>query len=391
MKNTYKVLSSLGFKKGEAFSSKVFVHLENKEKNAHLFLYKSLTSNSFRFSSHSGEWDGNIFDVITFYYNTDTSSNFNEADRIAIFLREFNLKESDLHFNDSSLLPISNFNLYKTLFQEFGNCKDDIFNNVLESETSLYFFFMNEDLTPARQENILGVVAYDKENKTETTVRFSNLDRSIYFTNPSIATNEAVVFNSFKEMIAFKERISSNYFYIVFKGSFNLHKAKTISLLTGNKNIQNTFLAFPDSLKGYYRDFEYLSVYADFEMREKDGFLKLAIHANSQSDIFIQKLKSLKKHIENELEKNAIKNLIKINAGKNLKGEAVFSIDIACIANIFKGFLVLASKYLLSEKNFKIIKPKDIYWAKERPNSKSLNREFKLNIYDTIGKIYNYY
>ena len=249
---------------------------------------------------------------------------------------------------------------------------------------------MDEDVTTSRQHNILGVVTYDKIQKSEQTVMFSNLDRSIYFSNPSISSTEAVVFNSFKEMIAFSNRMSSDYFYIVFKGDFNNSKAKTISLISDTKGIQNTFLAFPDRLKGYYRDIEYLSIHAKVEIKVKTGYLKLSIPQNAQSDLFIQKLKDLKSNVEKEMDKNSITSLIAIKAGKNLEHEAVFIVEVAAIANILKGFLVLASKYLLADKNFKIIKPKDVYWAQQESSIKNVGKEFKLNIYDTIGKVYSY-
>jgi len=353
-------------------------------------MYRRAMDNSVRFSSKSGEWDGNLFDVITFHYRTDNSSSFNEADRLAIFLRENGLKESEIDPDADKLLAVANFNLYKLMFSEHGKCKDTVFNNALESESHLYFFFMDEDVTASRQHNILGVVTYDKNEKTEETVVFSNLDRSIYFSNPSIAATEGVVFNSFKEMIAFRKRMSSDYFYIVFKGDFNMSKAKTISLISETKGIKNTFLAFPDRLKGYYRDIEYLSIHANVEIKQKTGYLKLSIPQNSQSDLFIQKLKDLKSNVEKEMDKNSIKGLIAIKAGKNLDQQAVFVVEVATIANILKGFLVLASKYLLAEKNFRIIKPKGVFWAEEQTNIKNVGKEFKLNIYDTIGKVYSY-
>ncbi|MEM7485709.1 MAG: hypothetical protein AAF348_10930 [Bacteroidota bacterium] len=389
MKNIESILALLGLKPGKNLSDNFFIHFESSS-GTHLFMYKRLRDNAIRFSSASGEWDGNIYDVITFYYQTDNSSDFNEADRLTLFKRDNDLKNDDLNFSIGELKPVPHFNLYKLMFKEYGNCKDDVFNNALESSTHLYFFFMDEDVTPSRQHNILGVVAYDKSNKDEETVVFSNLDRSIYFSNPSINSNEAVVFNSFKEMIAFRKRMPSNFFYIVFKGGFNTSKAKTISLISETKGIKNTFLAFPDKLTGYYRDIEYLSINANVEIKQKTGYLKLSVPQNSQSDIFIQKLKELKSNIEKELEQNSIKNLLTIKAGKNLANEAVFVVEIASIANIFKGFLVLASKYLLAEKNFKIVKPKGIYWAQEQTSIENVGKEFKLNIYDTIGKVYQY-
>ena len=389
MKDINSLLHLIGFKKGESLTSKSFTHFESKT-NIHLFMYKRASDNTIRFSSPSGEWDGNLYDLITFHYQTNNSSSFNEADRLAIFLRENQLKNEELLISDKGLLPVASFNLYKLMFKEHGNCKDDVFNNALESKTHLYFFFMDEDITATRQHNVLGVVTYNKEDKTEQTVVFSNLDRSIYFSNPSISSKEAIVFNSFKEMIAFRGRMASDYFYIVFKGDFNMSKAKTISLISETKSIGNTFLAFPDMLKGYHRDIEYLSIHAHVEVKKKTGYLKLSIPQNSQSDTFIQKLKDLKASIEKELEHNSIQNLIVIKAGKNLEQDPVFVVEVANIANILKGFLVLASKYLLAEKNFKIIKPKDIYWSEEHTNIKNVGKEFKLNIYDTIGKVYQY-
>ena len=90
------------------------------------------------------------------------------------------------------------------------------------------------------------------------------------------------------------------------------------------------------------------------------------------------------------MDKNSITSLIAIKAGKNLEQQAVFVVEVATIANILKGFLVLASKYLLADKNFKIIKPKDVYWAQQESGIKNVGKEFKLNIYDTIGKVYSY-
>ena len=389
MKDIESILSLLGFQESTTLKSKLFVHFEKKD-NTHLFLYKRAQDNTLRFSSPSGEWDGNLFDVITFHYQTDNSSSFNEADRLALFIRENGLTRVELEPTAQNLLPVPHFNLYKLLFNEHGKCRTPIFNNALESETHLYFFFMDEDVTVSRQHNILGVVTYDKVEKTEETVVFSNLDRSIYFSNPSIPSTEGVVFNSFKEMIAFSNRMSTDYFYIVFKGDFNMSKAKTISLISDTKGIQNTFLAFPDRLKGYYRDIEYLSIHANVEVKIKTGYLKLSIPQNSQSDLFIKKLKDLKSNVEKEMDGNSIKSLIAIKAGKNLEQQAVFVVEVAAIANILKGFLVLASKYLLADRNFKIIKPKDVFWAQEASNIKNVGKEFKLNIYDTIGKVYAY-
>lgn len=389
MENIKTVLSLLGFTERTNLKSKHFVHFEKKDA-MHLFMYRRAQDNTLRFSCASGEWDGNLFDVITFHYQTDNSSSFNEADRLALFLRENTLTISELEPEAENLVPVPHFNLYKLLFSEHGKCKQPIFNNALESESHLYFFFMDEDVTAARQHNILGVVSYDKNEKTEETVLFSNLDRSIYFSNPSIGATEAVVFTSFKEMIAFSHRMSSDYFYIVFKGDFNMSKAKTISLISDTKGIQNTFLAFPDRLKGYYRDIEYLSIHANLEIKIKTGYLKLSIPQNSQSDLFIQKLKDLKSNVEKEMDQNSIKSLIAIKAGRNLGQQPIFVVEVATIANILKGFLVLASKYLLSDKNFKIIKPKDVFWAQEASNIKNVGKEFKLNIYDTIGKVYSY-
>ena len=44
----------------------------------------------------------------------------------------------------------------------------------------------------------------------------------------------------------------------------------------------------------------------------------------------------------------------------------------------------------LADRNFKIIKPKDVFWAQEQSDIKNVGKEFKLNIYDTIGKVYSY-
>ncbi|TKD59002.1 hypothetical protein [Flavobacterium sp. ASW18X] len=382
------IMALLGFKEGETLQSRFFMHFHKNGDN-HLFLYQPMGSNALRFCSPSAEWDGNLIDVITFYYNAENSSEFNEGDRIALFLRENNIDLSQLHF-DVELSPVQHFNLYRILLQEYGSCKDLTLNNALESDSHLYFFFMDEDVTPGRQHNILGVVSYDKAKQTEQTISFSDLGRSIYFSNPSISTTEAVVFDSFREMIAFKSRMKTDYFYLVFKGEFNTNKAKTISLICGAKSIVQTFLAFPDHLGGYQRDIEYLSVHANVDLKKKTGYLKLSVPQSKDSELFISRLKDLKTSIEKDLDQNSIKNLILIKAGKDLTGVPVFIIEVALIANVLKGLLVLASKHLLSERNFRIIKPKGVHWSEDRANIKNAGKEFKLNIYDTIGKVYQY-
>lgn len=384
-----KLLTELDFRRGETLVSKYFIHYQNGE-GQHVFLFKDLKDGAARFSSPSGEWQGNIYDLITFYYETDNSSQFNEADRMAIFTRANDEKKWDLGPALQELEPIAHFNLYKLLFREYGPCADPVFGNALESGDKMYFFFMDEDVTPSRQHNVLGVVGYDKATQEETTVHFSDLGRSIYFSDPSIEAREAVIFNSFREMVAFKSRMATDFFYIVFKGSFNPVKAKTITILCDTKGIVKTYLAFPDRLEGYYRDIEYLGVFAGMDIKDKTGFLKLSVPQSVRSDFFIKRLKDLKNSIERDLERNDIRDLITIKGGKDLNGVPVFVVEIARIANVLKGFLVLASKYLLTDKDFRIVKPKGIYWSEDRTNIKNVGTEFKLNIYDTIGDVYQY-
>src|SRR5680860_13319 len=383
------LLAALDFHREETLVSKYFVHYTNNG-GQHVFLFKDLKDGSAKFSSPSGEWRGNIYDLINFYHDTDNSSSFNEADRMELFIRANDAKKWDLTSGIEELEPVAHFNLYKLLFKQYGHCKDPVFGNALESPDMMYFFFMDEDITPSQQHNILGVVTYDKKTREETTVHFSDLGRSIYFSDPSIASREAVIFNSFREMVAFRSRMATDFFYIVFKGSFNTVKAKTINLLCGTKGITKTYLAFPDRLEGYYRDIEYLGVFAGMDIKDKTGFLKLSVPQSVWSDIFIGRLKDLKASIEKDLERNDIRGLISIKGGRDLNGSPVFVIEIARIANILKGFLVLASKYLLTEKDFRIVKPKGVYWSEDRANIKNVGTEFKLNIYDTIGEVYQY-
>lgn len=384
-----KLLAVLGFKRGTTLLSKHFVHY-HREGHEHIFLYRMTADGPAMFSTPSGEWQGNINDLITFFYETDNSSRFNEADRIALFVRANGGKSWDAKASPKGLDPVRNFNLYRLLYSEFGSCPDETFNNALESGDNMYFFFMDEDITPSRQRNVLGVVRYDMGTQSEHSVHFSDLDRSIYFSNPAIVSKEAVIFNSFREMVAFKSRMGKDFFYVVFKGSFNRTKAKTIALLCDTMGIKKTYLAFPDRLDGYYRDIEYLGVFAGIDIKYKTGFLKLSVPQSGRSDLFIKRLKDLKDSVERDMEENDIQDLISIKGGKNLDGEPVFVIEIARIANILKGFLVLASKYLLGDKDFRIIKPKGVRWSEEKSGIKNVGTEFKLNIYDTIGEIYQY-
>lgn len=384
-----KLLGKLKFRRGQDLLSKFFIHY-HKSDGQHIFLFKDSGDGTAKFASASGEWRGNIYDVINFHYESDNSSRFNEADRIELFIREYDKKQWDLVSDIKDLEPVEHFNLYKLLFEQYDTCKDPVFGNALESDHTMYFFFMDEDITPSRQHNLLGVVTYDRKSGRETTVHFSDLGRSIYFSNPTIVTQEAVIFNSFREMVAFRSRMATDFFYIVFKGNFNTVKAKTINLLCGAKGITKTYLAFPDRLEGYYRDVEYLGIFAGMEIKDKTGFLKLAIPQSARSDIFIGRLKDLKTKIEKDLERNEIGGLISIKGGKDLTGSPVFVIEIARIANILKGFLVLASKYLLTDKDFRIVKPKGVYWSEDRGNIKNVGTDFKLNIYDTIGEVYQY-
>lgn len=387
--NFDKLLAKLKFERGTTLFSKHFVHYQRGGEE-HIFLYRKTEDGPARFSTPSGEWQGNINDLITFFYETDNSSRFNEADRIALFVRANGGGTWDPKASPKGLEPVEDFNLYKLLYSEFGSCPDKTFNNALESGDNMYFFFMDEDITPSRQHNVLGVVRYDKGTQSENGVHFSDLNRSIYFSNPTIDSKEAVIFNSFREMVAFKSRMGKDFFYVVFKGSFNRTKAKTIALLCDTKGVTKTYLAFPDRLDGYYRDIEYLGIFAGIDIKYKTGFLKLSVPQSGRSDLFIKRLKDLKDSIERDMEENDIRDLISIKGGKNLDGEPVFVIEIARIANILKGFLVLTSKYLLSDKNFRIIKPKGILWSEEKSGIKNVGTEFKLNIYDTIGEIYQY-
>jgi len=383
------LLAILGFERGSTLISKQFVHY-HKGDAEHIFLFRDANDGSAKFSSPSGEWQGNIFDLITFYYGTDNSSAFNEADRIALFIRENGNASWEFADELGQLDPVDGFNLYRILFREYGNSGERALGNALERDGTLYFFLMDEDITPSRQYNILGVVSYDRKSGEETTVRFSDLERSVYFSDPSIDAAEAVIFGSFGEMVSFKTRMQTDFLYVVFKGRFNAMKAKTISLICETKGISKTYLAFPDRLEGYYRDIEYLGVFAGMGIKERTGFLKITVPQSVRSDMFIKRLKDLKSSVEKELDNNLIPNLISIKAGRDLENEPVFVVEIARIANVLKGFLVLASKFLLDDMDFRIVKPKGVFWAEDKAHIKNVGTEFKLNIYDTIGEVYHY-
>jgi len=383
-----KILHPIGFKKGKDLASDYFIHFYKK--GDHIFIYKDSIKNEVFFSSPSGDLTGNLNDLITFFYESENSSKFNEADRIDLFKRQYPLATSLKTEETLKLKGVLNFNLYQVMLKGISKAKDQILHNCFENDKKMYFLFMDEEKNKGNSRNILGVISYDKETKTENQINFSDLSKSIYFSNPSIKTNQAIIFNSFKEMLALKERMVNPFFYVVFKNKFNTNKAKTIALLSEAKQIEKTCLAFADNLEGYERDIEYLSVFAGVEMKKKSGFYKLSITQSKKSDLFVKRIKDFKQSVEVELEGNLVKNLVTIKIGKDLKGKPTFTFEIPQIANIVKGFLVLMTKYLILDTNYKIVKPKGVYWSEEKTNIKNISTEFKLNIFDTIKETYQF-
>ncbi|GAA4277547.1 hypothetical protein GCM10022259_22710 [Aquimarina mytili] len=287
------------------------------------------------------------------------------------------------------LKPVDSFNLYQILLKDAAKVKDPALVNSVETEKTHYFFFMDEEKIKSGR-NILGVVAVDKATKKESILKFSELSRSIYFTNPSIKSEAAIIFNSFNEMMAFKALQNQDFFYIVVKGKFNENHARTIGMVLNSKGIKKTFLAFPDNLDGYSSDLNYLGVFSNIKMKNRTAFYKLSIPVTKESEVLLEKLKNLKKSVEKDLEGSMIKQLINLSQGKDHTGNIIFIVELPKIANVIKGFLVLGSKFLFKDKEYKIIKPKKEFWNDHDKPITNVDKEFKLNMFDSIKEVYSY-
>lgn len=376
-------LIHLGFKVNETLESDYFQMFSKDD--IHLFVYVSSKNNKRYFSSASGEFLGQAKDLVVFYFNTENSSLYNEEDRLLMF-NELHKKEVAIQ---KELQPIDRFNLYQILLKEAKKTNDNALINCVETTKYHYFFFMDEERIKSGK-NILGVVSLNKETRNEKELKFSELDRSIYFTNPSIKSEAAIIFNSFDEMLAFKELQGENFFYIVVKGRFNENHARTIGMVLNSKGIKKTYLAFPDSLDGYWSDLSYLSVFSNIKVKNRTGFFKLSIPVNKQSEQLIEKLKNFKKSVEKGLESNNINQLIGLNQGKDHLHNVNFVVELPKIANVIKGFLVLGSKFLFKDEEYRIIKPKQVFWSEHKKPIKNVEKEFKLNMFDSIKEVYSY-
>lgn len=379
--NAEQVLLSLGFKENNQLTSEYFV-LYSKD-DSHFFIYENM--NGVRmFSSASGEFYGNGTDLITFLYKTENSSVYNEYDRISEFIELFG-KNSKL---GKPLKRLPKFNLYKYLVGLKKSRQSTDLINCVETNNSFNFLLVDEERNVSGK-NILGVVSLNKETNEEKTLVFSELNRSIYFTNPENC-DSAFIFNSFSEMLAFKKLQIKKSFYVVVKGQFNKNHAKTISMVLSSKGINKTYLAFPDNLKGYESDIYYLSQFANITIKNKTAYYKLYLPISKESETLIDKVKKFKVHIEKELQNNTIKDLIILREGKDLTGEPNFIIEVAKISNIIKSILVLSSKILFKETEYKIIKPKNVFWFEENTPIKNAPKEYKLNIYNSIKEVYSF-
>ncbi|QKX07764.1 hypothetical protein HN014_22455 (plasmid) [Aquimarina sp. TRL1] len=377
------VLIHLGFKENNVVESDYF-QMFTKE-GSHLFVFESSKDNRRYFSSASGEFTGNSDDLIVFYYKTENSSLYNEEERMIMFKE---LHKEEKH-KPKNLKKIDSFNLYQIILKEAEKTKDNALVNSVETTNIHYFFFMDEERIKGGK-NILGVVSLNKETRKESILKFSELDRSIYFTNPSIKSDAAVIFNSFNEMLAFKKLQKETFFYIVVKGKFNENHARTIGMVLSSKGIKKTYLAFPDSLKGYWSDLNYLSVFSNIKVKNRTAFYKLSIPVNKQSELLLEKLKNFKKVVEKDIESNQISQLIGLSQGKDHLGNINFVVELPKIANVIKGFLVLGSKFLFKDEEYKIIKPKEVFWNVHQNPIKNVDKEFKLNMFDSIKEVYSY-
>lgn len=341
-----------------------------------LFVYQSLLYGEKRFSNTSGEFTGGLHELILFYYLTDTSSSLSEKDRLTLFFK----KHPDSPIKYDKLKGVNSFSLYEILLEKGISYKNKTFNNIIQIEDRLHLMFLDEEKTHSKM-NILGVVSYDLNTHESKTFRFSNLDRSLYFSNPSIVSDRCVIFNDIKEMLSFQKQFDENFFYVLVD-DFNENIAKTLQFLLKGKSIQKTILAFPDSINGILFDLKYISVFTKMILKEKEGYLKISIQQSDKSDRFLERLKDFKTSIvksSNGLDTSV--ELINIKTSTNIHNENVFLIEIALISNVLKGFLILASYYLIRDEKFKVIKPEKVFWNDTKPNSKrNVDRDFNLKI-----------
>lgn len=377
------VLLHLGYQANQTLISEYFEMYSKFE--SYLFVFKSKKDGKRYCASASGEFIADQKDLVVFYFLTESATMYNESERLQIF-QETHTKEIA---EQKELKPIEQFNLYQILLKEASKSEDKVLVNSLETKEKHYFFFIDEEKIKSGR-NILGVVSLDLKSRTEKILKFSELDRSIYFTNPSIKSEEAYIFNSFSEMIAFKKRQTKDVFYIVVKGTFNENHAKTISIILNSKGIKKTFLAFPGNLDGYASDLNYLSIFGNVKLKSRTASYKLNIPITSESDLLVDKIRLLKVTVEKDLENHNINTLIQLSKGKDHLGNNVFVVELPKISNVIMSFLVMASKFLFKDKEFKIIKPENVYWAKNSRSIKNAEKEYKLHLFNSVKEIYAY-
>ena len=350
------------------------VYFRTYQKETHtLFVYNSSSYQEKRFSSSSGEFTGGVNELVLFFYLTQSSSELTERDRLELFYK----KHPDSPIDYEPLKAIPSFSLYTILLENGTPYKNNTFNNIIQIGDVLHLMFLDEEKTTAKGLNILGVISYNLINHESEVFNFSDISRSIYFSNPSIPSDTAIVFNDIKEMLSFEKMFDKDYFFVLVQ-DFNENIAKTLKFLLKGKSIDKTILAFPDTTQGYFYDLKYISVFSKMLIKEKEGYIKLTLQQTENTEKFISRLKDFKSSIL-KTNKGIDTEFIIIKNAIGIQEEVMFSIEVALISNILKGFLVLASKYLLKDKEFKIIKPEKVYWQSSKDEN-LVEKDFNLKL-----------
>jgi len=345
-----------------------------------LFVYQKKGSDQKHFSNSSGEFTGNVDDLICYYFLKNTANKYSEGERLRLFY-DINTNR-ELQFEP--LQPLRSFNLFNVLLEKGKPYKNQSFQNALIIDDLLHFLIVDEEKTN-NPLNVLGVITYDLQTGISNSFEFSNLKRGIYFSNPAIKTDTCVLVDDIGEMIYLDENLEKNYFYIYIPTEvLSYNQARTINFLLKGKGIHQIVLAFANSVQGLLLDYSYLSQFYSLDLKQKFASIKIEIPHNEHSDKLILRMKDLKEAVQKSTKKFNITNeFISIKTGSSIQNQSVFVVEIALIDNVLKAALTLLKKYYFNEEKLMIVKsPDSVRFSdleKAQLNAEILKKEINLS------------
>lgn len=350
-----------------------------KWNNDTLFVFQKKGSDQKYFSNASGEFTGNVDDLICYYFLKNTANKYSEGERLRLFY-DIN---TDRNLDLTPLIGLKSFNLFNVLLEKGKPYKTQSFQNTLLIDDLLHFLIVDEEKTN-NPLNVLGVITYDLNSGISNSFEFSNLKRGIYFSNPNIRTDTCILVDDIGEMIYLDDNMDKSYFFIYVPSKLlSYNQARTINFLLKGKGINQVVLAFANSVQGLLLDFSYLSQFFKIDFKQKFASIKIEIPHNEYSDKLIQRMKDLREAVQKSTKKyNVTTDFISIKNGTSIKNESVFVIEIALIDNILKASLTLLKKYYFHQDSIMIIKsPDSVHFSdleKAQLNSDILKKEINL-------------